>query len=145
MILDYIALGLASLYLVASIICVIIEALDASPRRAGKFSRSLRCHLRDISQTPFITLLCLFMIVSSWCESSDIRRIFLAGGIFFTGVIIVHIHKGHNVLRSRRIKKNSSAGKLSRTALLSPSKRRELPLRKPANELVPLTPRSEKE
>ena len=145
MILDYIALGLASLYLVAAIVCVILEALDASPRRAEKFSRSLRCHLRDISQTPFITLLCLFMLLSSWCENSDIKRILLAGGIFFIGVIIVHIHKGYHVLRSRRFRKKRTAGRLPRTALLSPSKRQELPLRKQAAELVPLTPQSEKQ
>ena len=43
------------------------------------------------------------------------------------------------------MKKKNSAGKLPRTALLSPSKRKELPLRKPAKELVPLTPQSEKQ
>ncbi|MBP3249416.1 MAG: hypothetical protein J6M48_03540 [Ruminococcus sp.] len=114
MIFNYIAFGLAGLFLLLSLISVIAEAV--SPYH--KPTRRLRITLREVTKLPFVAIAGIVLLIGNKVSGAKFQFTAIALGIFFLSLIILHWFKISKMLRSRRraVKKTPLAP-LRKTAL----------------------------
>ena len=137
MIYNYIALGLAALFLVLSIICVIAE--NFPPRQ--KFLRRLLITLREVSKLPFVIIALIVLYAGSKISGAELWLTGVALGIFFAALIILHWFRITSVLRSRKGRKSNRTPLLpvgkSQPAQSAAAESKLAPL---AKELQPMEP-----
>lgn len=101
MIFNYIALGLAALFTVLSIVCVIAECFPPK----DKPLRRLKIHLREVTKLPFAVIALIVLFIGSKVSGAEFLLTAAALGIFLFGLIILHWFRISSLLRSLKHKK----------------------------------------